>query len=43
MWRWIVRIDKKVPPSWTLADIVITAGLRGILFPSLRHTVAPTW
>jgi RES domain-containing protein len=27
----------KGPPSWTLADIVIIAGLRGILFPSLRH------
>ncbi|MFD2029125.1 RES family NAD+ phosphorylase [Ancylobacter dichloromethanicus] len=28
---------EKVPPSWKLADRVITAGLRGILFPSLRH------
>ncbi|WP_292242256.1 RES domain-containing protein [Mesorhizobium sp.] len=36
-WRQIARIDKKVPPSWKLADLVITAGLRGILFPSLRH------
>ncbi len=36
-WRAIARIDKKVPPSWRLADEVITAGLRGILFPSLRH------
>lgn len=36
-WRQIARIDKKVPPSWTLADMVIAAGLRGILFPSLRH------
>ncbi len=36
-WRQIARIDKKVPPSWMLADRVITAGLRGILFPSLRH------
>jgi len=32
------RIEKKTPPSWKLADLVITAGLRGILFPSLRHT-----
>lgn len=35
-WRQIARIDKKVPPSWKLADMVITSGLRGILFPSLR-------
>nr|WP_292681982.1 RES family NAD+ phosphorylase [Mesorhizobium sp.] len=33
----IARIDKKIPPSWKLADLIITAGLRGILFPSLRH------
>ena len=36
-WRQVARIDKKVPPSWKLADLVITAGMRGILFPSLRH------
>ncbi|MER9681515.1 RES domain-containing protein [Mesorhizobium sp. M0115] len=36
-WRQIARIDKKVPPSWKLADMVITVGLRAILFPSLRH------
>ncbi len=36
-WRRIARIDKKIPSSWKLADLVITAGLRGILFPSLRH------
>ncbi|MBU2147734.1 MAG: RES family NAD+ phosphorylase [Alphaproteobacteria bacterium] len=36
-WRQIARIDKRIPPSWKLADVVITAGLRGILFPSLRH------
>ncbi|MDZ4055445.1 MAG: RES domain-containing protein [Polynucleobacter sp.] len=36
-WRRIARIEGKVPPSWKLADRVITAGLRGILFPSLRH------
>ncbi|WP_352484906.1 RES family NAD+ phosphorylase [Mesorhizobium sp. M0092] len=33
----MARIDKKVPPSWKLADMVITVGLRAILFPSLRH------
>lgn len=36
-WREIARIDRKVPPSWVLADKVIEAGKRGILFPSLRH------
>jgi RES domain-containing protein len=36
-WREIARIDKKVPPSWKLADQIITAGMRGLLFPSLRH------
>lgn len=36
-WREIARIDRKVPPSWVLADKVIEAGMRGILFPSLRH------
>lgn len=36
-WRQIARIDRRVPSSWKLADTVITAGLRGILFPSLRH------
>ncbi|MER9387761.1 RES family NAD+ phosphorylase [Mesorhizobium sp. M0435] len=36
-WRQIARIEKKIPPSWKLADLVIKAGLRGILFPSLRH------
>lgn len=36
-WRQIARIDKKIPPSWKLADLAITAGLRGILFPSLRY------
>lgn len=29
--------SKNIPPSWKLADLTITAGLRGILFPPLRH------
>jgi RES domain-containing protein len=37
-WRRIARLDRRVPASWLLADTVITAGLGGILFPSLRHT-----
>ncbi|MGD9710631.1 MAG: RES family NAD+ phosphorylase [Thermomicrobiales bacterium] len=36
-WRQIARIDGNIPPSWKLADRVITAGLRGIMFPSLQH------
>lgn len=36
-WRQIARIERKTPPSWVLSDAVITAGHRGILFPSLRH------
>ena len=36
-WREIARIHRKIPPSWKLADRVITAGMQGILFPSLRH------
>ena len=36
-WKKIARIDKKTPPSWTLADAIISAGYRGLLFPSTRH------
>jgi hypothetical protein len=30
-WRQIARTENKIPPSWKLADLVVTAGLRGIL------------
>jgi RES domain-containing protein len=36
-WRKIARIDKSMPPSWALADTAISAGYKGIIFPSLRH------
>jgi len=36
-WRRIARIEKKVPPSWRLADDLISQGFRGLLFPSTRH------
>lgn len=36
-WRYIARIEKKTPPSWTLADELISNGCRGLLFPSTRH------
>jgi RES domain-containing protein len=36
-WKKIARIDKKIPQSWGLADEVISAGYRGLLFPSTRN------
>ena len=36
-WRKIARIDRKTPPSWLLADKIISDGHKGILFPSLQH------
>ncbi len=36
-WRYISRIERKVPASWLLADEVIRSGCRGLLFPSMRH------
>jgi len=36
-WRKLARIDKKIPPSWKIADSIISSGMRGLLFPSLRH------
>ena len=36
-WKAIARLDRKVPPSWRLADMVIAAGHGGLLFPSTRH------
>jgi CheY-like chemotaxis protein len=42
-WRQIARIDRKMPPSWKLADQVITAGLRGILFPCCVMPAERIW
>ena len=36
-WRKIARIDKNIPPSWQLADALVTEGYSGLLFPSLQH------
>jgi RES domain-containing protein len=36
-WKYIARIEKRIPPSWALADAVISAGHAGIVFPSTRH------
>lgn len=41
-WRQIARIDRKIPPSWTLADMVIMTGLHGILFRRCVMPAAPT-
>lgn len=36
-WRYIVRIERKVPATWVLGDALIRDGRRGLLFPSLRR------
>lgn len=36
-WRWIARVERRVPPSWELGDEAISAGCRGLPFPSTRH------
>ena len=33
-WRWIARVEHKVPPSWQLGDEAISSGATGLLFPS---------
>lgn len=36
-WRQLARIEKKIPPSWKFADLVITARIARHLLPSLRR------
>lgn len=36
-WRWIARVERKVPPSWRLGDAAISSGARGLLFPSTQQ------
>ncbi|WP_298958483.1 RES family NAD+ phosphorylase [uncultured Methylobacterium sp.] len=36
-WKYIARIERRTPPSLSLADDLITAGRRGLLFPSTRR------
>jgi len=36
-WRWIARVEHKVPPSWQLGDEAIRSGAAGLLFPSTHH------
>ena len=36
-WRWIARVEHKIPSSWRLSDDAISSGARGLLFPSTHH------
>lgn len=36
-WKRLARLDRKIPPSWRLADGLIAAGRHGLLFPSTRQ------
>lgn len=36
-WRWIARVEHKVPPSWELGDEAIRSGASGLLFPSTHQ------
>ena len=36
-WRWIARVEHKVPPSWRLGDEAIRSGAQGLLFPSTHR------
>ncbi len=36
-WRWVARIEHKVPPSWRLGDEAISSGASGLLFPATHH------
>jgi RES domain-containing protein len=37
-WRYLLRIEKREPPTWALADRLIASGCQGLLF---RSTVRP--
>jgi RES domain-containing protein len=36
-WRKIWHLERQRPPSWELADDLISDGVAGLLFPSLRN------
>jgi RES domain-containing protein len=36
-WKAILRLQKRIPPSWLCGDEAIRAGCDGILFPSTRR------
>lgn len=35
-WKWISRVQKKVPPSWIIGDNLVRSGYHGLLYPSIR-------
>jgi len=35
-WKYIVRIEGGIPPTWHLVDGLVSEGFRGLLFPSAR-------
>lgn len=37
-WRWIARVEREAPASWSLGDEVIRAGYGGLLFPSTHRS-----
>lgn len=37
-WRRLIMLDGVDPPSWSLSDMVLSAGHCGVLFPSTRST-----
>ena len=36
-WKYIARVKRRVPPTWHLADGLVSEGFRGLLFPSIRY------
>ncbi|HJS04486.1 MAG TPA: RES family NAD+ phosphorylase [Variovorax sp.] len=36
-WRKLAIADCVEPPSWVLSDLVLDAGAKGVLFPSVAH------
>jgi RES domain-containing protein len=36
-WKYITRIEKKIPPTWKIGDGLIRDGRQGLLFPSARQ------
>ena len=36
-WKYIARIERRAPPTWHLADGLVSEGFKGLLFPSMRY------
>lgn len=37
-WKYIARIERREPPTWSIGDSLIRDGVSGLLFPSFRHS-----